>query len=538
MLIYRLSYDNKINSINGSGSIVEVELIPVGKYVHPEAGKFEVTLEDLQKMIVNFAKEPRGKISYNYNHSRFRGDAAGWIKQLFIDPTNKMLKGFAEFSPEALDAIRNGTLSFTSPEFSLNYIDKFGKAIGPSIRAAALTPIPFFDHLKEIAAEAGTVGVWCFEAAEDEKGGIILCDPLSSQERNALSDEEFGYIDPSGGKHFPLNDENHVRLAVQLMKTSPYGPKAKSKILSAARKYGIKVSADVEQNMPKKKIDETDETLKGTPESKCEDSDDVSSDTSTKDKKEDSKKDDDNDPEDQGNDNDEDDQPADMPHKKMENPMSKDIAAKLAAANEELESLKTKIRVPAGTDPMVWADYIGGAFLDTAGSHGSVVAAEMFDSVNARLTATEKVLAAEREGFAAYKKQTAEDQLNAEAEILCESAIREGKLSIEQKNSFAFVMARNDKAMFKNFIDSQPKRVFFKPVTEGQSRFDTNAYRSTNISADSSNSINYMVAVNNAIQAAAHSGVVLTMEAAMKKIAADRPDLAKAYDNNVPTIRG
>lgn len=73
---------------------------------------------------------------------------------------------------------------------------------------------------------------------------------------NSLPDSDFAFIESGGKKdpegktiprslrHFPVHDAAHTRNALARMSQSPFGPKAKGKIMSAARKFGITVSPD------------------------------------------------------------------------------------------------------------------------------------------------------------------------------------------------------------------------------------------------------------------------------------------------------
>jgi HK97 family phage prohead protease len=77
---------------------------------------------------------------------------------------------------------------------------------------------------------------------------------LSASAQNNLPDSAFAYIeeggtrDPSGRtvprskRHFPVHDEAHTRNALSRAPESPFGKMALPKIMSAARKFGIKVS--------------------------------------------------------------------------------------------------------------------------------------------------------------------------------------------------------------------------------------------------------------------------------------------------------
>jgi uncharacterized protein len=77
---------------------------------------------------------------------------------------------------------------------------------------------------------------------------------LSQASINDLPDSSFAYIEPGGIKdptgktsprskrHFPVHDEAHARNALARAPQSPFGKQAMPKIMSAARKFGIKVS--------------------------------------------------------------------------------------------------------------------------------------------------------------------------------------------------------------------------------------------------------------------------------------------------------
>lgn len=79
---------------------------------------------------------------------------------------------------------------------------------------------------------------------------------MSSASINDLPDSAFAFIEPGGTKdsdgktiprskrHFPVHDEAHTRNALARLSSSPFGPKAKGKVVAAAKKYGIHVSDD------------------------------------------------------------------------------------------------------------------------------------------------------------------------------------------------------------------------------------------------------------------------------------------------------
>lgn len=83
---------------------------------------------------------------------------------------------------------------------------------------------------------------------------------LSGKDRKNMPSGLFAYIDSKGGKHLPIQDEAHVRNAIarfgQTQFESPAAKKtAARKILAAARRYNIEVSADSSVSQSAKKAD-------------------------------------------------------------------------------------------------------------------------------------------------------------------------------------------------------------------------------------------------------------------------------------------
>jgi len=63
---------------------------------------------------------------------------------------------------------------------------------------------------------------------------------LTAKSRDDLKDSDFAYIDSDGNRHLPIHDKTHVQKALQLGPQTSYWSKAKSKVLAAAKKHGIK----------------------------------------------------------------------------------------------------------------------------------------------------------------------------------------------------------------------------------------------------------------------------------------------------------
>ena len=72
---------------------------------------------------------------------------------------------------------------------------------------------------------------------------------LDTEHRDRLHDSSFAWIDKTGERHLPINDEGHVRSALGRFGQTDFdeaGAKAAAakKIVAAARKHGIDVDDD------------------------------------------------------------------------------------------------------------------------------------------------------------------------------------------------------------------------------------------------------------------------------------------------------
>jgi len=79
-------------------------------------------------------------------------------------------------------------------------------------------------------------------AAQIRKNGDMA--KLTATERAKLPDSAFAYIDSSGGRRLPINDESHVRNALSRFEQVSFesdGAKerARTRLLNAAKRYGI-----------------------------------------------------------------------------------------------------------------------------------------------------------------------------------------------------------------------------------------------------------------------------------------------------------
>ena len=72
---------------------------------------------------------------------------------------------------------------------------------------------------------------------------------LDTKDRERLPDSDFAYIDRSGERHLPINDESHVRNAIARWNRTDFESKtakeeARRKIVAAAKKHDIEIDRD------------------------------------------------------------------------------------------------------------------------------------------------------------------------------------------------------------------------------------------------------------------------------------------------------
>lgn len=131
---------------------IRIFLTKVGKFEHDSYGKFSVTSEDIEQMIMNHGKDDRACIldyehlSENSNSSPDHAIAAGIIDTLESenDGDNKKMYGWVKLNKNAIEKIQLGEYLFISPVISRNGKTETGKKFGTFLRSAALTNHPFF----------------------------------------------------------------------------------------------------------------------------------------------------------------------------------------------------------------------------------------------------------------------------------------------------------------------------------------------------------------------------------------------------------
>lgn len=180
------------------------------------------------------------------NESEADDMASGSSSKTLDESTLGLLLDWAQENPDQVEFMLDNMGK--SKAQSLDPINQFHNMNLRDDRPANSGPTGIYDTADFLGPDAECLCDAC-TAVDDtsvakakELGGLswaLTKDKLTTSARDSMNTSQFAYVDPQGGKHFPINDENHVRNALARLNQSPYGPKAKAKVCAAARRMNI-----------------------------------------------------------------------------------------------------------------------------------------------------------------------------------------------------------------------------------------------------------------------------------------------------------
>jgi phage I-like protein len=142
------------------------QVAKVGRFKHPVYGEFDISENDLDRMIFHLSTNARRQklkfdgvempvLPIDYFHEEEK-IAAGWIKGLQKKLDSRGVKAlFADvvWTPKGKQKIEDRELAFTSPLIARNYKDsETGKTYDVILKGAALTNIPFLRDMEPAQA--------------------------------------------------------------------------------------------------------------------------------------------------------------------------------------------------------------------------------------------------------------------------------------------------------------------------------------------------------------------------------------------------
>lgn len=129
--------------------LIELHVVPVGKWDHPAYGEMEFTSNDIAEFVANFRAGIRKDIPITAGHDSMRETPAiGWFKELYDRGVNG-LWALVEFTEEGKRLLRTKAFKYFSPEIMRVYEDPAtGERYENVLIGGALTNSPFFRELE------------------------------------------------------------------------------------------------------------------------------------------------------------------------------------------------------------------------------------------------------------------------------------------------------------------------------------------------------------------------------------------------------
>ena len=133
-----------------------IRVAPYGAWVHPEAGRFEVTADNAREMVANHQRVGMDRV-VDFEHQTLHGGkapAAGWIKA--VENRSDGLWARVDWLDDAKQMIEARQYRYFSPVFDFKAKDpRSGKPIGALLHSIGLTNDPFLESdIVPLAAKA------------------------------------------------------------------------------------------------------------------------------------------------------------------------------------------------------------------------------------------------------------------------------------------------------------------------------------------------------------------------------------------------
>lgn len=138
----RPGIDIRLSEVDAEG-VSAIQIFKAGEFNHLYYGQFLLSTAMFMAMIENFKAKVYGIDSMiDYDHQC--GEAAGWIKDLYLSDDQQELWAKVAWTPEGLRCVNDKEYRYISGDFSWNYTDnEKGLEYGPLLFGAALTNRPF-----------------------------------------------------------------------------------------------------------------------------------------------------------------------------------------------------------------------------------------------------------------------------------------------------------------------------------------------------------------------------------------------------------
>jgi phage I-like protein len=165
---------------SGEDGLSRIQVGMVGDFEHAWFGKFSINRGTFEAFVANFNARTNKRLPFDRDHAG--GPAAGWIYGLEIDE-NDNLFALVKWTKRGKQEIEDEEYQYTSMTFSMNYVDKYSRELGPYLHGVTLTNDPFLDEMETVSCSAGPAE-WLAEGA-DTPAGVYALKRLPARYENA-----------------------------------------------------------------------------------------------------------------------------------------------------------------------------------------------------------------------------------------------------------------------------------------------------------------------------------------------------------------
>lgn len=131
------------------GTISRLKLFKVGSHEHPVYGPMVFTSNKLRGFKENFDNRVR-KIDIAMDFEHQKGEAPGWIKELYFNEDETELWSIVQWTPVGLKAVEDKLYQYHSPEFGPYTDSESGRQYEDVLYGVALTNRPFLKDQPKI----------------------------------------------------------------------------------------------------------------------------------------------------------------------------------------------------------------------------------------------------------------------------------------------------------------------------------------------------------------------------------------------------
>jgi phage I-like protein len=140
-----------------AGDTIEIQIMRVGKWEHPEYGDVEVTRQTLKEVKKNFDDKVRGiDLAVDENHEEDHKALAWYTELFFKDGDRDRLFARMSLTKLGADKVNNGEYRYFSPEIAFRYTDaETGTEHRNVLIGGGLTNRPFFKGMQPLQMSEG-----------------------------------------------------------------------------------------------------------------------------------------------------------------------------------------------------------------------------------------------------------------------------------------------------------------------------------------------------------------------------------------------